>query len=307
MKHGRWCIPSPLMMSLPKWFVLLLVILLAGCASDSPTPAKSRESEVYTSVGGGDWKSTPGSEPEEPGLTEGAEPGLKELHRLIGQQNEEIASLRRLLDQQSRQSGERMQKLEANLDLHLELLGLYYQKLTAMQEGKEVPAVVAPNAPASVNGRVALPLGGQAAPVGGLRVSLLQDKASAIWEEAGEDRSLYTTPLRNPESLLQNLDPAEADKPSGAAGSDNLPSNSRVRKFETTTPGSLALAQALSSVDGRFLISAVPTGNHLIYARANTATYTVAWLIPILVRPGAIHEIELNADNALVFLNDIAE
>ncbi len=284
---------------------MLLAALLIGC-STTISRQSGKERKVYTSVGSSEWKAD-SEEKESKSLSASSSTETDAIAALTAQieaQNEEVKALKELLQQQSRQNGERIGKLEANLDLHLELLGLYYQKLSALQEGKPAPDVVAPNSPASVNGRVYLPISGQTVPIGALEISLFKASVIEKWNTASSPKTLYTSPLRNPSSLLRNLDPGETD--SSRPNSEGA-SNSRVSKYEGSLEASELIAQSTTDAEGRFLLSSVKTGSYLVYGRANTDTYTVTWLVPVLVRPGAIHELELNAENAQVFLNDIAE
>jgi|GEM_PF-3020614 hypothetical protein len=272
---------------------LLLVCagMIAGCASNGAAGGKARATGAT------------GNRNQE------SDERLAQVQAAIEAQNREIAALRATLVDQDKRVQSDVDRINATLDSHLELLDLLYRQ--AGQSGA-VAAAPEPGSEmrASVFGSAAIrQRRGEPLPLKRMQVSLLQDKAADDWSALSAPRTLYNTPIQNADTILTALEfKRDLELPSGSPLNESRSDralNSHLRAFEKALPKLTVQAAAGTRENGKYFFSEVPPGDYQVYARISPETYSVCWLVSVRVLGGGAYEINLNEGNAKVFLNDL--
>lgn len=265
--------------------VALVGFLIAGCATGGGGVAAH-----HTSGGGG------------------TDERLMEIQRAIEAQSREIAELRAALASQDKRVQSDVEQINSSLDTHLELLDLLYRQL-GQTSGAELPKAAKKRTSASVFGTAAIDQkSGESSALTHMRVFLLKEGAATTWQALASPRSLYNTPIQNAGTILTALEfkgdvKVSADETLNKARSP-IALNSHLRTFEESLE-TLQIRPEVSTLGtGNYFFGDVAPGSYQVYARISPATYSVCWLVPVTVEAGSANEVNLDAANARVFLND---
>jgi hypothetical protein len=271
--------------ALVHFSAIVVAVLCAGCATKGGN----------TVMGGG---------------STGTDGRFEQIQAAIEAQHREIVALRQTLADQDRRVAADVDKINESLDTHLELLDLLYREM-----GRDAPTLKqapAAESRASVFGAAAIrQRRGDPLLLKRAQVFLLRDEAGENWRSLSAPRSLYNTPIQNADAILTALEfRRDLETPPGDALNERRSAralNTHLRTFEESLEALATRAASSTRDNGRYFFSDVPAGDYQIYARISPETYSVCWLIPVRVLDPGAFEVNLDEENAMVFLNDLAD